>query len=73
VHEHVIGQAQLDLQQVQADEIKDRTQMGVVCIALAIMIHERLWLSGIVGPRRDKVMLLRVQPRDYVSVQVRVI
>lgn len=57
VHEHVIGQAQLDLQQVQADEIKVRTQMGVVWMALAIMVHTRLWLGGVVGPRRDKAML----------------
>jgi len=57
VHEQVIGQAQLDLQQVQADEIKVKTQMGVVWMALAIMVHTRLWLGGVVGPRRDKAML----------------
>lgn len=57
VHEQVIGQAQLDLKQVQADEIKVKTQMGVVWMALAIMVHTRLWLGGVVGPHRDKAML----------------
>jgi hypothetical protein len=47
----------LDLQQVQADEIKVRTQMGIVWMALAIMVHTRLWLGGVVGSRRDKAML----------------
>jgi hypothetical protein len=57
VHEHVVGQSQLDLGQVQADEIKVKTQAGVVWMALAIMVSTRLWLGGAVSPTRDKTLL----------------
>ena len=53
VHEHKIEQAQLDLQQVQADEIKVKTFLGTVWMALAIMVSTRLWLGGAVSPQRD--------------------
>jgi len=57
VHEHVVGQSQLDLGQVQADEIKVKTQIGVVWMALAIMVSTRLWLGGSVSSTRDKLLL----------------
>jgi transposase-like protein len=57
VHEHTIGQSNLELGQVQADEIKVKTQTGVVWIALAIMVSTRLWLGGAVSPKRDKLLL----------------
>jgi hypothetical protein len=57
VHEHVVGQSQLDLGQGQADEIKVKTQAGVVWMALAIMVSTRLWLGGAVSPTRDKTLL----------------
>ena len=37
VHEHKVEQAKLDLRQVQADEIKVKTFLGTVWMALAIM------------------------------------
>jgi len=52
-HEHKVGQAKLDLQQVQADEIKVKTFLGTVWMALAIMVSTRLWLGGAVSPHRD--------------------
>lgn len=57
VHNHLVGQRQLDLGQVQADEIKVKTQAGVVWMALAIMVSTRLWLGGAVSPARDKQLL----------------
>jgi len=48
VHEHKVEQAQLDLQQVQADEIKVKKQSGYFWMALAIMVPTRLWLGGVV-------------------------
>jgi transposase-like protein len=57
VHEHVVGQSKLDLGQVQADEIKVKTQMGVIWMALAIMVSTRLWLGGTVSATRDKSLL----------------
>jgi transposase-like protein len=53
VHEQKVEQATLDLQQVQADEIKVKTFLGTVWMALAIMVSTRLWLAGAVSPQRD--------------------
>lgn len=53
VHEHKVEQAKLDLQQVQADEIKVKTFFGTVWMALAIMVSTRLWLGGAVSSHRD--------------------
>jgi transposase-like protein len=53
VHERLVGQSQLDLQQVQADEIKVKTQAGTLWLAMAIMVSTRLWLGAAVSNRRD--------------------
>ena len=53
VHQHVRAAHPLDLQQVQADEIRVRTQRGVYWMALAIMVSTRLWLGGVVSAHRD--------------------
>jgi len=37
VHEHMVGQSQLELGQVQADGIKVNTQAGMVWMALVSM------------------------------------
>jgi transposase-like protein len=53
VHEHIVGSSPLDLQQVQADEIKVKTQHGTFWMALAMMVPTRLWLGGAVSAKRD--------------------
>lgn len=53
VHTHLVGPSQLDLQQVQADEIKVKTQGGTIWMALAMMVPSRLWLGGVISPKRD--------------------
>jgi transposase-like protein len=60
VHEHKVEQAQMDLGQVQADEIKVKTFLGTVWMALAIMVSTRLWLGGAVSPRRDLDLIQRL-------------
>lgn len=60
VHEHIVGQSQLDLGQVQADEIKVKTQGGSVWLALAMMVSTRLWIGGAVSPQRDKALIRRL-------------
>lgn len=60
VHEHVIGQSKLDLGQVQADEIKVKTQQGYLWLALALMVSTRLWIAGAVSFRRDKALIRQV-------------
>jgi transposase-like protein len=57
VHEHMIGKSQLDLQQVQADEIKVKTQRGTVWMAMAIMVATHLWLGGVISLQRDKRLI----------------
>jgi transposase-like protein len=57
VHAHVVTAHPLDLQQVQADEIRVRTQSGVFWMALAIMVSTRLWLGGAISARRDEDLI----------------
>lgn len=53
VHEYLVESSQPDLQQVPADEIKAKTQAGTFWMALAIWVPTRLWLGGVVSPKRD--------------------
>ncbi len=49
-----------DLQQVQADEIRVKTQTGVLWMAMALMVSTRLWLGGSVGRQRDLTLISRL-------------
>ncbi len=60
VHEHLVENSQHDLQQVQADEIKVKTQKGTFWMALAIQVRTRLWLAGVVSPKRDLDLIQRL-------------
>ena len=53
VHEHLVEGQPQDLKQVQADEIKVKTQIGTFWMALAIWVPTRLWMGGVVSPKRD--------------------
>ncbi len=53
VHEYKVEQSRLDLQQVQADEIKVKRQDGHFWMAMAMMVPTRLWLAGQVSAKRD--------------------
>lgn len=57
VHEHMMETHACDLGQVQADEIKVKTQRGTIWMALAVMVSTRFWLGGVVGPKRDRYLL----------------
>ena len=52
-----MGQSQLELQQVQGDELKVKTQHGSFWLAMAIMVSTRLWLGGVISARRDKGLI----------------
>lgn len=58
VHEALIQQGQLDLQQVQADEIRVKAQGAILWLAMAIAVSTRLWLGGVVSHRRDSRLVL---------------
>jgi hypothetical protein len=49
-----------DLGQVQADELRVKTQRGVLWMALAIMVSTRLWLGGMVSRQRDLPLIHRL-------------
>ena len=54
LHEHLLRP--MDLQQVQADELRVKAQGQVLWMALAICVPTRLWLGGVVSRRRDKAL-----------------
>jgi len=53
VHEHMVEKSQQDLQQVQADELKVKALKRSYWMALAMAVPTRLWLGGVVSPKRD--------------------
>ena len=53
VHEHMVENRRHDLDQVQADEIKAKTQCSTLWMAFAIWVSTRLWMGGVVSPKRD--------------------
>jgi len=59
VHRHCVCQPR-DLGAVQADEIRVRQQGRIVWVAMAIMVATRLWLGGVVSPRRDAALIARL-------------
>ena len=62
VQEHLVEQPR-DLGQVQADEIRVKTQGGLVWMALAMMVKTRLWLAGEVSEQRDMPLIRRLIER----------
>jgi IS1 family transposase len=54
VHEDQIMAGKLDLQHVQADEIRGKGWKMIPWIGLAMMVSTRLWLGGVVSLRRDR-------------------
>jgi IS1 family transposase len=52
----MMSQQALDLQQVQADEIRVKLQRKVLWMAMALMVSTRLWLGGVVSERRDMAL-----------------
>ena len=57
VHEYFMEETALDLEQIQADEIKVKAQGGSLWMAMAMMVRTRLWLGGTVSPKRDKHLI----------------
>ena len=54
VHQAVVQQEQLDLQHVQADEIRVKGCKIIAWMGLAMMVSTRLWLGGVVSLPRDR-------------------
>jgi transposase-like protein/IS1 family transposase len=62
VHQHLVEQPQ-DLGQVQCDEVRVKTQRGVLWLAMAICVQPRLWLGAEVSPQRDGQLIERLIQR----------
>ena len=71
VHEALVGRSHLDLGQVQADEIRVKTQHGIIWMAFALMVSTRLWLGGAVSPRRDTALIERLVEQIRTIAQFR--
>jgi hypothetical protein len=56
VHRDQVVQARLDLQHIQADEIRGKGCKMIPWIAMAMMVSTRLWLGGVVSLRRDRTL-----------------
>jgi transposase-like protein len=54
VHEAVVMQGQLELEQVQADEIRGKGSQMIAWMGMALMVRTRLWLGGVVSEKRDR-------------------
>jgi len=65
LHEHIVEAGEVLLAQVQADELRIRIVGGVLWLASALSVTNRLWLGGVVQIRRDRCLirqlLLRVR------------
>lgn len=56
MHEYLV-QVPRDLGQVQADELRVKTQRGIVWVAMALQVSTRLWLGGVLSARRDYTLV----------------
>ena len=56
-HEHHVLRGQVDLQHVQADELYVKTVGRRVWMAMAMAVPSRLWLGGVISPRRDLTLI----------------
>jgi transposase-like protein len=57
VHAHVVQQGHVDLQHVQADELWVKMVGRRVWMAMAMAVPSRLWLGGVISPRRDLTLI----------------
>jgi hypothetical protein len=60
VHGYFLKQESLDLEHVQADEIKVKTQSGWLWMAMAMMVSTRLWLGGAVSAKRNMALITKL-------------
>ena len=54
VHAAVVQQGQLELEHVQADEIRVKGRQLVAWMGMAMMVGTRLWLGGVVHAKRSR-------------------
>ena len=60
VHEAVVRHGKLDLQHVQADEIRVKGRGWIAWLGSTLMVSTRLWLGGVVSVSRDRSLAERL-------------
>ena len=60
VHQAIVEQGELELAHVQADEIRVKGSGILLWLGMAMMVGTRLWLGGVVSPRRDRPLADRL-------------
>jgi transposase-like protein len=56
-HEHHVLNGQVELGHVQADELYVKAVARRLWMAMAMAVPSRLWLGGIISPRRDSALI----------------
>ena len=59
MHEHLVQQPR-ELGQVQLDELRVKTQGGIVWLACALQVSTRLWLGGALSAHRDHHLIVQL-------------
>src|SRR3954449_12956614 len=59
-HEHHVLSGQVELGHVQADELYVKAVARRLWMAMAMAVPSRLWLGGVISPRRDLTLILAV-------------
>src|SRR6266513_5700621 len=63
VHQDLVEQGKVDIQHVQADEIRVKGYKMIAWMGLAIDVSTRLWLAGVVSVQRDTALADRLWQR----------
>jgi len=59
-HEHHVLSGRVELGHVQADELYVKAVARRLWMAMAMAVPSRLWLGGVISPRRDLTLILAV-------------
>jgi len=65
VHTDQIEQGNIELQHIQADEIRVKARGSILWMGLAIMVSTRLWIAGDVSKTRDSNMTDRLMQQVW--------
>src|SRR3954451_12229592 len=59
-HEHRVVRGQVELGHVQADELFVKAVGRRLWMAMAMAVPSRLWLGGVISPKRDLTLIMAV-------------
>lgn len=70
VHEAVVQRGQLDLEHVQADEMRVKGRQWVAWMGMALMVRTRLWLGGVVQEKRSRPLANKLMQRVHACSKI---